>query len=123
MGPIEANEKKGEPVSDLITMTEAAAARMKHLLADRGTPEAYVRIGTKTAGCSGLTYKLEFADASEFGDEELTLHGVKVLLDPKSLLYILGTEIDFEEEELKSGFTFKNPNKKGECGCGESFTV
>lgn len=96
---------------------------MQELLENRGTPNAYVRIGTKTAGCSGLTYRLEFADTPEEGDDELEAYGVKILLDPKSLLYILGTEIDFESTDLKSGFVFNNPNKKGECGCGDSFTV
>lgn len=110
-------------MSALVNITEIAANRMAELLSKRGTPDAFVRIGTKTAGCSGLTYKLEFADAPEEGDESLEAHGVKVLLDPKSLLYILGTEIDFEVSDLKSGFVFNNPNKKGECGCGDSFTV
>lgn len=110
-------------MANLVNITKTAAARMVELLEKRGTPDAYVRIGTKTAGCSGLTYRLEFADNPEDGDEFLEMHGVKVLLDPKSLLYILGTEIDFEITDLKSGFVFNNPNKKGECGCGDSFTV
>lgn len=110
-------------MSNLITITESAAKRMQELLVNRGTPKAYVRVGTKTAGCSGLTYKMEFADAPEEGDELIGEFGVKLLLDPKSLLYIIGTTIDFEETDLKSGFVFNNPNKKGECGCGDSFTV
>lgn len=110
-------------MSGLVTITEAAANRMKELLENRGTPEAYVRMGTKTAGCSGLTYRLEFSDTPEAGDETIDAYGVKVLLDAKSLLYIIGTEVDFEVTDLKSGFVFNNPNKKGECGCGESFTV
>ena len=107
----------------LITLTAAAIARMKHLLEKRETPEAYIRIGTKTGGCSGLAYRLEFSETPEEGDELVEEGGVKVLIDAKSLIYIIGTEVDYKEEELRQGFIFNNPNKKGECGCGESFTV
>lgn len=108
----------------LIQVTDAATERMRDMLANRGTPDAYIRFGVKTAGCSGLGYKLEFADAPTMGDETLELaQGVKLLIDPKSLIYVIGTQIDYKEEKLRSGFVFENPNKKGECGCGESFTV
>ncbi len=108
----------------LIKVSDAAAERMRSMLENRGTPDAYIRFGVKTAGCSGLGYKLEFADETQLGDEvlEVAPH-VKVLIDAKSLIYVIGTEVDYKEEKLRSGFVFENPNKKGECGCGESFTV
>jgi iron-sulfur cluster assembly protein len=108
---------------NVIGLTPAAAGRVKELLADRGTPQAFIRVGVKTAGCSGLAYKLEYADAPGMGDEVVEAHGVKVIVDAKSVLYLLGTEMDYKVEQMKSGFVFNNPNKKGECGCGESFTV
>ncbi len=108
---------------NIISLTPAAADRVREMLASRGTPDAYVRVGVKTAGCSGLAYKLEYADGLEMGDEVVEEHGVKVIVDAKSVLYLLGTQMDYEVEQLRSGFVFSNPNKKGECGCGESFTV
>ncbi len=107
----------------LITITEHAAGQMHAMLERRGTPEAYIRMGIKTAGCSGLGYRLEYADSIEAGDELVEEHGARVLIDPKALIYIIGTEIDFATNDLREGFVFTNPNKKGECGCGESFTV
>lgn len=108
----------------VLNVTEAAANRAKELLAKRGTPDAAVRVGVKASGCSGLGYKLEFTDpVPNVGDEMFTAHGVTFIVDGKSLLYVLGSTMDYKEEQLKSGFVFENPNKKGECGCGESFTV
>jgi iron-sulfur cluster assembly protein len=82
-----------------------------------------LRLGVRTTGCSGMAYKLEFADASADGDVEFESHGVRVLVDPKSLPYLEGTELDFVREGLNEGFRFQNPNVKSECGCGESFNV
>lgn len=110
-------------MSGVISLTESAAERVKTLLDKRGTPDAYIRVGVKTAGCSGLGYKLEYADEPGMGDEVVEVHGVKVIVDAKSVLYLLGTVMDFQEEKMRSGFVFTNPNQKGECGCGESFTV
>lgn len=107
----------------MIVLTTKAEKQIASLLEKRGTPEAYLRLGVKTAGCSGLTYVMEYAEAPEEMDEVVEVGGVKILVDPKSLIYLMGTEIDYEEDVLQSGFTFKNPNKKGECGCGSSFTV
>lgn len=106
-----------------INLTPAAVERVKALLDKRGKPSAGVRIGVKTKGCSGLSYTLEFADAKGPADEVVQQDGVTVLIDPKATLFILGTEMDYVEEKLQSGFVFKNPNEKGRCGCGESFHV
>ena len=84
---------------------------------------AGVRIGVRTKGCSGLSYTLEFADKQEPMDEVIEAHDIKLLVDPKASLFLIGTEMDYEEEKLKSGFVFRNPNEKGRCGCGESFHV
>jgi iron-sulfur cluster assembly protein len=82
-----------------------------------------LRIGVRTTGCSGMAYKLEFADALDDADMQFQSHGVTLLVDPKSLPYIDGMELDFQREGLNEGFKFNNPNVKNECGCGESFQV
>jgi len=106
-----------------LTLTDAAAGRVKELLEGRGKPSVGIRIGVKTKGCSGLTYTLEFADEKGPLDEVVQFGGVTVLIDPKASMFILGTEMDFVEEKLQNGFVFRNPNEKGRCGCGESFHV
>ena len=111
------------PRPQLMTVTPAAAERAKALIESRGKPTAGVRIGVRTKGCSGLSYTLEFADSQQPMDEVVETEGVKLLIDPKASLFLIGTEMDYEEEKLKSGFVFKNPNEKGRCGCGESFHV
>lgn len=105
-----------------ITLTEPAAKHVQKFIANRGKGVG-LRLGVKTTGCSGMAYTLEFADAVHPEDMAFESHGVKVLVDPKSLVYIDGTELDFTREGLNEGFKFKNPNVKDECGCGESFTV
>lgn len=104
-------------------LTPAAVERVKALLEKRGKPSAGIRIGVKTKGCSGLSYTLEFADAKGAMDEVVEQDGITVLIDPKATLFILGTEMDYVEEKIQSGFVFRNPNEKGRCGCGESFHV
>lgn len=106
-----------------MTVTEAAAERVKALLAKRGKPSAGVRIGVRSAGCSGLSYTLEYADEPGEHDEVVEDHGVTLLIDPKASMFLLGTEMDYVEDKLQSGFVFNNPNEKGRCGCGESFHV
>ena len=106
-----------------MTVTPAAAERVKALIEKRGKETAGIRIGVRTKGCSGLSYTLEFADKQEPMDEVIDTGGFKLLIDPKASLFLIGTEMDYEEEKLKSGFVFKNPNEKGRCGCGESFHV
>ncbi len=105
-----------------ITLTESAANRVKSFLEKRGSGVG-LRLGVRTSGCSGMAYVLEFVDEVAPEDEVFEDHGVKVVVDPKSLLYIDGTELDFAKEGLNEGFKFNNPNVKGECGCGESFNV
>jgi iron-sulfur cluster assembly protein len=104
-------------------LTPTAVERVRELLEKRGKPSAGIRIGVRTKGCSGLSYTLEFADAPGPMDEKVEQDGVTVLIDPKAAMFIFGTEMDYVEEKLQSGFQFRNPNEKGRCGCGESFHV
>jgi len=106
-----------------MSVTAAAVERIKALIESRGKATAGIRIGVRSKGCSGLSYTLEFADKQEPMDEVVDASGVKLLIDPKASLFLIGTEMDYAEEKLKSGFVFKNPNEKGRCGCGESFHV
>ena len=105
-----------------ITLTESAARHVQTCLEGRGKGEG-IRVGIKTSGCSGLAYVLEFVDAVEEADQVFDSFGVKVIVDPKSLVYIDGTELDFTKEGLNEGFKFNNPNERDKCGCGESFRV
>ena len=105
-----------------ITATEKATDHIRLKLNQRGKGVG-IRVGVKTTGCSGMAYVLEFVDELDKDDKIFINNGVKVIVDPKSLVYIDGTEIDFVREGLNEGFEFKNPNTSGECGCGESFTV
>ena len=105
-----------------VTLSERAAKHVASFIAKRGKGVG-VRLGVKTSGCSGLAYKLEFADAAAPEDVIFEGHGVKVLVDPKSLPYLDGTELDFVREGLNEGFKFRNPHEKDRCGCGESFRV
>jgi iron-sulfur cluster assembly protein len=106
-----------------MTLTEAAADRIRALLDKRGKPAVGIRVGVRSRGCSGLTYTLEYADEKGKLDELVQDKGVTVLIDPKASMFIIGTEMDYVEDKLQSGFTFRNPNEKGRCGCGESFHV
>ena len=105
-----------------ITLTESGAKHVANYLAQRGKGVG-VRLGVKTTGCSGLAYKLEYADVVSPEDQVFESYGVKVLIDPKSLTYLDGTELDFVREGLQQGFKFNNPNERDRCGCGESFRV
>ncbi|MEN7531214.1 MULTISPECIES: iron-sulfur cluster assembly protein IscA [unclassified Cupriavidus] len=106
----------------MITMTEKAAKHVARYLERRGKGVG-LRVGVKTTGCSGLAYKLEYVDEVLPEDQVFETRGLKVIVDPKSLPYIDGTELDFAREGLNEGFRFNNPNVKDECGCGESFRV
>ncbi|CAD5375546.1 FeS cluster assembly protein [Pseudomonas sp. OF001] len=105
-----------------ISMTEAAAQHVRRSLEGRGKGEG-IRLGVRTTGCSGLAYVLEFVDEQASEDLVFESFGVKVFIDPKSLSYLDGTELDFTREGLNEGFKFNNPNVRSECGCGESFNV
>ncbi len=105
-----------------ISLSESAARHVSNFIAKRGKGFG-IRLGVKTSGCSGMAYKLEFVDNTETEDLVFESHGVKVVIDPKSLAYLDGTELDFVKEGLNEGFKFNNPNVKDQCGCGESFNV
>ena len=105
-----------------ISMTPAAADRVRSFLANRGKGFG-LRVGVKTTGCSGLAYVLEFVDELNDDDQVFEQNDLKLIVDGKSLVYIDGTQLDFVKEGLNEGFQFNNPNVNGECGCGESFTV
>jgi iron-sulfur cluster assembly protein len=105
-----------------ITLTPQAANHINRYLTKRGKGLG-LRLGVRTTGCSGMAYKLEYVDEPGTADHVFESHGVKVFVDPKSLSYIDGTELDYAREGLNEGFKFRNPNEKATCGCGESFTV
>jgi iron-sulfur cluster assembly protein len=105
-----------------VTLTEKAASHVQNFIAKRGKGVA-LRIGVRTSGCSGFAYKLEFADAVNPEDHQFESHGVKVVVDAKSLPFVDGTQLDYTREGLNEGFKFSNPNVKDACGCGESFNV
>jgi iron-sulfur cluster assembly protein len=107
----------------VLAITDAAVARIAELLDKRGKPSAGIKISVRTRGCSGLSYAVEYADEVSRFDEVVEKNGIKVMIDPKAIMFLIGTQMDYVEEKLKSGFTFTNPNEKGRCGCGESFHV
>ena len=103
-----------------ITLTEAAAERIRALREKSGKPDSGLRISLKEGGCAGYEYAMEWADEPAAGDEIVEQDGVRVYVDASALLYVLGSKMDYREEKLKSGFTFDNPNQVSACGCGES---
>lgn len=107
----------------IIAITDGALSHVKELLNNRGKPSYGLRIGIKSGGCSGLTYEVSYADEKGKYDEELQTDDIKILIDPKAVMYLLGTEMDYQETDFKSGFVFNNPNEKGKCGCGKSFNI
>lgn len=111
------------PAGKGITLADSAVARLKKLLADRNTPNAGLRIAVRGGGCSGLAYVMEWAEQPKERDKIFERDGVRVFVDPKSYLYLMGTELVWEEGLMASGFKLQNPNVKSQCGCGESFTV
>ena len=108
------------PRPQLMTVSPTAAERAKALIEGRGKPTAGLRIGVRTKGCSGLSYTLEFADKQEPMDEVVETAGIKLLIDPKASLFLIGTEMDYKTEKLSAQFVFNNPNQTSACGCGES---
>jgi iron-sulfur cluster assembly protein len=105
----------------IMTMTEAAAARVRALMADRAI--AGLRVGVKNGGCAGMSYTLDYAETIGPYDEVVEDKGVKIIVDPKALMFLFGTEMDFQTDKIGSGFIFKNPNQTGACGCGESVAI
>jgi iron-sulfur cluster assembly protein len=104
----------------IMSLTDAAAERVREIMADSDKPVVGVRVGIRNAGCAGQAYTLDYVAEPVKGDDHVNDKGVDVWVEPKATLFLLGTVMDFEEDILKSGFTFKNPNQTGECGCGES---
>tara|TARA_B110000438_G_scaffold239353_1_gene237574 strand:- start:219 stop:554 length:336 start_codon:yes stop_codon:yes gene_type:complete len=107
----------------LMSLTDAAAERVKHLMSTRTDPATGLRIGVRTGGCSGMAYSMDFTLDKEPLDEVVEAKGVTLFVDSKALMFLIGTEMDYVEDKLQSGFVFNNPNEKGRCGCGESFHV
>ncbi len=107
----------------MLSLTDAATKRVKDLIIGRGTPEAGIRLSVRSKGCSGLSYCLEFADRPADGDEVVKVGDIRLFIDPKAVFFIIGSQMDYREDALESGFVFSNPNEKGRCGCGESFHV
>ena len=107
----------------MITVTTNALHQIKKLITSRENIPAGIKVGINTKGCSGLSYTLEYVDQIDIKDEVFQFDDIKIFIDPKSSLFLIGTEVDYVEGELESGFRFVNPNEKGRCGCGESFHV
>jgi len=108
------------PRPQVMRLTEAAASRIKEIMAKADKPLAGVRVGVKNGGCAGMAYTMEYAESAEKFDEVVEDKGVKILIDPKAVLFLLGTEMDFKVDKLSSTFVFNNPNQTSACGCGES---
>ena len=109
-------------MKQLITLSDTAANRIKEIIS-KDQNSIGVRIGVKSGGCAGMSYVMEYAKNANPNDEIIEAKGVKVLIDPKAIIYLLGTEMDYKKEELSSTFVFKNPNETERCGCGESFKI
>lgn len=106
-----------------ITLTERAAERVRELVAKAPKPVLGLRVGVKARGCSGMSYVVEYAEDRRKFEDLIEQHGVKVLIDPTAVMYLLGSTLDYRDGKMESGFFFENPNEKGRCGCGESFTI
>ena len=111
------------PRPQAMRLTDAAAARIKSIVSNADKPLVGVRVGVKNAGCAGMSYTMQYAEAVEPTDEVVEDKGVKILIDPKAILFLLGTEMDFKVDRLSSGFVFNNPNQTSACGCGESVAL
>src|SRR5918998_3488821 len=111
------------PKFKVITLTDAAARRVKDITAPAERPLAGVRVGVKNGGCAGMSYTMEYAEAQKPGEDVVEDKGVKVFVDPKAVLFLLGTQMDFERTKLSSQFVFRNPNQTSACGCGESVAI
>lgn len=117
------DEDMALPGFKVVSLTEAAANRVKAIIAKADKPIAGLRIGVENGGCAGMSYTMDYAEEIRPGDEVVEDKGVKVLVDPKALLFLLGTEMDFKATKMSSGFVFNNPNQTSACGCGESVAI
>jgi iron-sulfur cluster assembly protein len=111
------------PQFAVLSLTEAAAARARKLIEAAGRPVAGLRVGVSKGGCAGMTYTMDLAEDVQPADQVIEDQGVKILIEPKDLMFLLGTRLDFETTTLQSSFTFQNPNQTGSCGCGESVSI
>jgi iron-sulfur cluster assembly protein len=107
----------------IVSLTESAAVRARKLIESAGRPMAGLRIGVKNGGCAGMTYTMDLADEIRPADEVIEDQGVKILIAPKDVMFLLGTRLDFEADKLQASFTFHNPNQTGACGCGVSVSI
>ena len=107
----------------VIKLSDSAAERIKHIMSKAESSAIGVRIGVKSGGCAGMSYIMEYATNTKPNEEVIEEKGVKVFIDPKAIMYLLGTEMDYKQEKFSSQFIFKNPNETERCGCGESFKV
>lgn len=110
-------------LASILTLTDSAAQRVKALIAKSDKPVEGLRVGLRTRGCSGMSYFVEYAEAKKKFEEVVEDKGVKVFIDPAAVMFLVGSEMDYVEDKLQSGFVFTNPNEKSRCGCGESFSV
>ncbi len=111
------------PKMNVISLTDAAAGRLQEIVANADKPLFGLRVGVKNGGCAGMSYTMEMAEGPNPGDEIVEDKGVRVLVDPKAILFLLGTQMDFAVSKLSSGFVFNNPNQTSACGCGESVAI
>lgn len=114
---------EGDAEEDAVRLTPKAIEMAKKALVKRGTPDASLRLGVRGGGCSGVSYAIEFSDKVRKRDNVYDFDGLRVLVDPKSLVYLRGSVLDYKVELMQHGFEFQNPNEKSSCGCGESFSV
>ena len=115
-----AGPKPQRPKPQVMRLSEAAATRIKELMVKSGRPVAALRVGVKNGGCAGMAYTMEYADEVNKADEVVEDKGVRVLIDPKAVLFLLGTEMDYKADKMQAQFIFNNPNQVSACGCGES---
>ena len=121
--PVSASPPVKRPRPKVMTLTDAAAARMSEIIANSDKPMAALRVGVKNGGCAGMSYTMEWTENIGKYDEVIEDKGVKLVIDPKAVMFLLGTEMDFETTKLSSTFVFRNPNQTSACGCGESVAI
>jgi iron-sulfur cluster assembly protein len=123
METVQITPRPRRPRPKVVTLTDAAAARVKEIMARAEKPYAGLRVGVKNGGCAGSEYIIEYAETADPLDEVVEDHGVTILIEPKAVLFLIGAEIDYEVSRLSSKFVFRNPNETDACGCGESVTI